>query len=157
MKSLSNLLVEKLKKKRFTISVAESCTGGLLSSNITSIPNVSKVFLLGLVTYSNHSKIKLLKIPRKIIEKYGAVSKEICIKMVKNLNKIAKTDVSISITGIAGPAGGTKGKPVGLAYIGIKTKNKLICKKFLIKKNRRNQIQKEITKKAIKLTFNLLN
>ena len=156
MKSLSNLLVEKLKKKKFTISVAESCTGGLLASNITSIPNVSKVFLLGLVTYSNNSKIKLLMIPRKIIEKYGAVSKEICIKMLKNLNKITKTDVSISITGIAGPAGGTKEKPVGLAYIGIKTKKKIICKKVLIKKSSRNKIQKEITKKAIKLTFNLL-
>jgi len=156
MKYLSNLLVEKLKKKKFTISVAESCTGGLLASNITSIPNVSKVFLLGLVTYSNNSKIKLLKIPRKIIEKYGAVSKQTCVKMVKNLNKIAKTDVSISITGIAGPAGGTKEKPVGLAYIGIKIKKKIICKRVLIKKKRRNQIQKEITKKIIKLTFNLL-
>ena len=97
--SLTQLLVKKLKKKKKTISVAESCTGGLLSSNITSIPNVSKIFLLGLITYSNNSKIKLLKIPKEVIKKYGSVSKQTCIKMVKNLNKMTKSDISISITG----------------------------------------------------------
>ena len=154
--SLTQLLVKKLKKKKKTISVAESCTGGLLSSNITSIPNVSKIFLLGLITYSNNSKIKLLKIPKEVIKKYGSVSKQTCIKMVKNLNKITKSDISISITGIAGPGGGTREKPVGLAYIGIINKNKIICKKILIRKKNRNQIQKEITRKAINFTLNLL-
>lgn len=156
MKSIAKLLVHKLKKKKFTISVAESCTGGLLSSDITSVPDVSSVFLLGLVTYSNNSKIKLLKIPKKIINYHGAVSEQTCIRMVKNLNKITKTDVSIAITGIAGPGGGTKNKPVGLTYIGIKVKKKIICKKFFAKKKNRVKNQREISNKAMKLTFNFL-
>ena len=117
MKKLSQKLVKLLSKKRLKISFAESCTGGLLSSSITSIAGSSKVFTLGLVTYSNQAKIKVLKVPRNIITKYGAVSYETCLTMVKNINKIAKTNISLSITGVAGPKGGTKLKPVGLVYI----------------------------------------
>ena len=108
MKNLTNKVVQKLIKKKLKISFAESCTGGLLSSSITSISGSSKIFNLGLVTYSNKAKINILKVPKKIIDKYGAVSKECCLSMVKNLSKISKANISVSITGIAGPNGGTK-------------------------------------------------
>ena len=120
MKKISQNVVNLLKKKNLKISFAESCTGGLLSSTITSINGSSKVFTLGLVTYSNQAKIKVLKVPKKILVKHGAVSNETCLSMVKQLSKISKTSISVSITGIAGPKGGTKQKPVGLVYIGIK-------------------------------------
>ena len=128
MKNLADKTVQKLIKKKLKISFAESCTGGLLSSSITSISGSSKVFNLGLITYSNKAKIEILKVPKKIISRYGAVSKESCLSMVKNLSKISKANISVSITGIAGPNGGTKLKPVGLVYIGIKKGNKLIIK-----------------------------
>ena len=119
MKKLAQKLVKLLHKKKLKVSFAESCTGGLLSSAITSISGSSKVFTLGLITYSNHSKTNTLKVPKKIIIKYGAVSYETCLSMVKNLNKISKTNISLSITGVAGPKGGTKQKPVGLSLIHI--------------------------------------
>ena len=142
MKKISQRVVKLLSKKRLKISFAESCTGGLLSSSITSINGSSKVFTLGLVTYSNQTKINVLKIPKKIIMKHGAVSYETCLSMVKNLNKISKTNISVSITGVAGPKGGTKQKPVGLVYIGIKKGNKTMVKKFLFKSKKRNSIQR---------------
>ena len=151
MKKLSQKIVRLLTKKRLKISFAESCTGGLLSSSITSISNSSKVFTIGLVTYSNQSKISLLKIPKKIISKHGAVSYKTCLLMVKNLNKISKTNISVSITGIAGPKGGTKEKPVGLVYIGIKKRNKTFIKKFLFKSKKRNLIQESAVNKALNL------
>ena len=120
MKKLSQRIVKLLSKKRLKISFTESCTGGLLSSSITSVSGSSNVFTLGLVTYSNQAKINILKVPKRIIMKHGAVSYEACLSMVKNLYKISKTNISVSITGVAGPKGGTKQKPVGLVYIGIK-------------------------------------
>ena len=125
MKNLSNKVVQKLIKKKLKVSLAESCTGGLLSSSVTSISGSSKIFNLGLVTYSNKAKMDILKVSKKIISKYGAVSKECCLSIVKNLSKISKANISVSITGIAGPNGGTKLKPVGLVYIGIKKGNKI--------------------------------
>jgi len=115
MKKLSKKVVVILRKKRLKISFAESCTGGLLSSTITSFSGSSKVFNLGLVAYSNQSKINILKIPKKNIKKYGAVSYETCLYMVKNLSKISKTNISVSITGIAGPKGGRKKKTCRLS------------------------------------------
>ena len=150
MKNLANKVVQKLIKKKLKISFAESCTGGLLSSSITSINGSSKVFSLGLVTYSNKAKIETLKVPKRVISKYGAVSKECCISMVKSLSKISKTSLSISITGIAGPNGGTKQKPVGLVYIGIKKGNKIIIKEKKFKSKKRNTIQMLTTKEALK-------
>ena len=144
-------LVKKLIKKKLKISFAESCTGGLLSSSITSISGSSKVFTLGLITYSNKSKINILKIPKKIIIKYGSVSYETCLYMVKNLNKIAKTSISISITGIAGPKGGTKKKPVGLVFIGIKKGNKTLVKKHIFENKKRISIQRATVNKALNL------
>ncbi len=151
MKKLSQKIVNVLRKKELKISFAESCTGGLLSSSITSINNSSKVFTIGLVTYSNKSKISLLKVPKKIISKHGAVSYETCLSMVKNLNKISKTNISVSITGIAGPKGGTKKKPVGLVFIGIKKGNKTLVKKYLFKNKKRSSIQRVTVNKALNL------
>ena len=155
MKKLSQKIVKLLSKKKLKISFAESCTGGLLSSSITSINGSSKVFTLGLVTYSNLAKINILKVPKKIIIKYGAVSYETCLSMVKNLNKISKTNISVSITGVAGPKGGTKKKPVGLVYIGVKQGNKTLVKKFLFKNKKRNLIQKITVNKALNLILSL--
>ena len=143
-------------KKRLTISLAESCTGGLLSKNITSVSGSSKVFSLGLIVYSNQSKIKILKIPKKIIKKYGAVSEEVCLLMLKNLNEISKTNISVSITGIAGPSGGTKKKPVGLIFLGIKKDNKFKIKKFVFKNKGREYIQKITVKKSLELILGLI-
>ena len=129
MKNMSKKLVKLLSKKKLKISFAESCTGGLLSSSITSISGSSKVFTVGLVTYSNQAKINILKVPKKVIMKNGAVSYETCLSMVKNLNKISNTSISVSITGVAGPKGGTKEKPVGLVYIGVKKGKKIVLKR----------------------------
>ena len=156
MKNLSKKFVKTLTKKKLTISFAESCTGGLLSSTITSISGSSKIFTVGLITYSNAAKIKLLKVPKKTILKYGAVSYETCHSMVKNLNKISKSSISISITGIAGPKGGTKRKPVGLVYIGVKIGKKIIVKKYIFKKRNRAYIQKSTVSKVLELTTSLI-
>ena len=156
MKAFVKKIVNRLLKKKLTISTAESCTGGLLSSTITSVAGSSKVFKLGLVTYSNQSKIKVLKVLRNIIKKYGAVSEQVCLLMVMNLNKISKTGISISITGIAGPSGGTKKKPVGLVYVGIKKRNKISVKKYSFKNKGRTFIQKAAVNKSLRLILSSL-
>ena len=155
MKIISQKVYKLLSKKKLKISFAESCTGGLLASTITSISGSSKIFSLGLVTYSNKSKIDMLKVPRKIIMKYGAVSYETCLSMVKNLNILSKTNISVSITGIAGPKGGTNDKPVGLVYIGIKKGKKILIKKYLFKSKSRNLIQKATVIKALNLILSI--
>ena len=151
MKKLSQKLVKLLSRKKFKISLAESCTGGLLANSITSISGSSKVFTLGLVTYSNRAKVDILKVPKKIIIKHGAVSYETCLSMVKNLNKISNTSISVSITGVAGPKGGTKQKPVGLVYIGIKKGSKTSVKKYLFRNKKRISIQRASVNKALNL------
>ena len=148
-------LVKKLIKKKLKISLAESCTGGLLASKITSISGASKIFNLGLVTYSNQAKIKILKINKNVIKKYGAVSHECCLAMVNNLSKISKANINVSITGIAGPNGGTKQKPVGLVYIGVKRGNKIQINKCLFKSKKRSSIQKATVKKALGLILRI--
>ena len=156
MKKLSHKIVKLLSKKALNISFVESCTGGLLSNSITSISGSSKVFTLGLVTYSNQSKINILKIPKKIIMKHGAVSYETCLYMVKNLNKISRTNISVSITGVAGPKGGTKKKPVGLVYIGIKKGKKIQINNYLFKNKKRTSFQKTAVNKSLNLILGLL-
>ena len=156
MKKLLQKIVRLLTKKRLKISFAESCTGGLLSHSITSITGSSKVFTIGLVTYSNQSKISILKVPKNIIKKHGAVSYETCLSMVKNLNKISKTNISVSITGIAGPKGGTKKKPLGLVFIGIKKGNKTLVKKYLFKNKKRTSIQRAAVNKALNLILSFI-
>ena len=144
-----------LAKKKLKISFAESCTGGLLASSITSINGASKVFNLGFVTYSNQAKIEVLKVNKNIIRKYGAVSHECCYAMVKNLSKISKANINVSITGIAGPKGATKLKPVGLVYIGVKKGNKIEINKCLFKSKKRSSIQKATVKKALDLIIRI--
>mgnify|MGYP001480514992 FL=1 len=151
MKIISKKVVNLLRKKALKISFAESCTGGLLSSSITSISGSSKVFTLGLITYSNQAKVKLLKVSPNILKKHGAVSYETCLSMVKNLSKISKTNVSISVTGIAGPNGGTRNKPVGMVYIGLKKGTKILVKKFIFKSKKRISIQRSTVNEAFKL------
>ena len=145
------LLHKKLIKRKLTISVAESCTGGLLAHNLTKLPNSSKYFQMGLTTYSNQAKIKILKINKDIIKRYGAVSNECCEAMVKNLSKISRSNINVSITGVAGPGGGTKEKPVGFVYIGIKKGKTLLIKENKFKSKNRNSIQKLTVRSVIKL------
>ena len=156
MNNLANKLVKKLIKKKLKVSFVESCTGGLLSSSITSVSGSSKIFDLGLITYSDKAKVNILKVPNKVIKKFGSVSKECCLSMVKNLSKISKANISISITGIAGPNGGTKLKPVGLVYIGIKKGNKIIAKKNLFKNKNRISIQKITVSTALNIIDNII-
>ena len=156
MNLLVKKIINKLVKKKLKISIAESCTGGMLSSGITSVSGSSKVFTLGLITYSNQSKTKVLKVPKNIIRKYGSVSAPVCLAMVKNLSKISKTNISVSITGIAGPSGGTKIKPVGLVYVGIKKNNKISVKKYLFKNKGRSYIQRSAVNKCLELILNAL-
>jgi len=156
MKTISQKIVRLLKKKKLKISFAESCTGGILSSAITSVNGSSKVFKLGLVAYSNQSKTKVLRIPKKIIKKYGSVSYQVCLAMVKNVSKIGETSMSVAITGIAGPSGGTKIKPVGLVYVGIKRGNKVEVKKYLFKNNGRTYIQEAAVNKSLRLILSFL-
>ena len=155
MKELSIKVINLLRKKKFKISFAESCTGGMLASSITAIRGSSKIFTLGLITYSNKSKINILKVRRNIIIKHGAVSYETCLSMVKNLSLMSKTHVSVSITGVAGPGGGTKSKPVGLVYIGVKKGKKILIKKYLFKSKKRKVIQRSSVNKALNLVLSI--
>ena len=154
--TLNKRIVSLLTKKKLKIATAESCTGGMLSSAITSVSGSSKIFLMGLITYSNQAKINILRVPHKVIKKYGAVSVNCCLSMVNNLSKISKSKVCVSITGIAGPKGGSKLKPVGLVYIGVKIGKKVVINKYLFKNNGRIFIQKQTVKKSLSLLEKLI-
>ena len=154
--SLNKKIILLLKRKKLGLAIAESCTGGMLSSSIVSVSGSSKVFTMGLVTYSNQAKTSILKVPQKIIKKYGAVSVQCCLAMVKNLSKISKSKVCVSITGVAGPKGGSKQKPVGLVYIGIKIGKKVIINKSNFKNKGRVFIQKQTVKKSLNLLEKLI-
>ena len=154
--NLNQKIVANLIKKKLNVSFVESCTGGLLSSSITSVSGSSKIFSMGLITYSNQSKIAILKISKNIIQKYGSVSAQCCLSMLNNLNKISKSKVCISITGIAGPRGGTRQKPVGLVYIGIKIGKKVFINKCNFKNKGRIYIQKQTVKKSLNLLLKLI-
>ena len=156
MFKISKQIINLLKKKKINISVAESCTGGLLSSAITSISGSSKIFTMGLVTYSNQAKINILKVPKKVIQNHGAVSLQCCLSMVNNLSKISKSEINVSITGVAGPSGGSKQKPVGLVYIGIKNKKKVMVNKCSFKNKGRLYIQRATVNKALNLILRLI-
>ena len=151
-----NKLHKKLIKKKTTISVVESCTGGLLSSKLTKLSGSSKYFKMGLITYSNNAKINILNVNKKVIDKYGAVSQECCKSMVENLSKLSKSKINVSITGVAGPKGGTKYKPIGLVFIGIKTGNKIFITKNLFGKKKRSIIQNNTVKKCINLLIKII-
>ena len=154
--SLNKKIISLIKRKKMKLAIAESCTGGMLSSTITSVSGSSKVFRMGLVTYSNQAKTSILKVPQKIIKKNGAVSVQCCLAMVNNLSKISKSKVCVSITGIAGPKGGSKQKPVGLVYIGIRVGKKVIVNKCNFKNKGRAYIQIQTVKKSLNLLFRLI-
>ena len=154
--SLNKKIISLIKRKKMKLAVAESCTGGMLSSAITSVSGSSKVFTMGLVTYSNQAKKSILKVPKKIIKQYGAVSGQCCLAMVNNLSKISSSKACVSITGIAGPKGGSKQKPVGLVYIGIKIGKKVMINKCNFKNKGRNFIQKQTVKKSLNLLAQLI-
>ena len=155
--ALNKTIVSLLKRKKLKIAFAESCTGGMLSSAITSVSGSSKVFTMGLVTYSNQAKIDILKVPKKIIKKFGAVSVQCCLAMVNNLSKMSKSKICVSITGIAGPKGGSKQKPVGLVYIGIRFGKKVVVNKCYFKGKGRAYIQRQTVKKSLNLLLKLVN
>ena len=156
MTAIAQKIVKLLRKKKLKISFAESCTGGMLSSAITSIKGSSKVFNLGLVVYSNQSKIKVLRVSKNIIKKYGSVSYQVCLAMVKNVSRISSANISVSITGIAGPSGGSKEKPVGLVFVGIKKDNRIVVKRYLFKNKGRAYIQKATVNKVLRSILNFL-
>ena len=149
-------IIKKLIKKKITISIAESCTGGRLASEFTSVKDSSKIFEFGLVSYSNKSKVNILKIPKNILKKYGSVSKEVCLIMLQNQAKLGRADISIAITGIAGPGGGTKKKPIGLVFVGIKKARTIIIKKCFFKNKGRSYIQKAAINKSFTLVSGFL-
>ena len=154
--SLNKKIISIIKRKKMKLSIAESCTGGMLSSAITSVSGSSKVFSMGLVTYSNQAKTSILKVPQKLIKKNGAVSVQCCLAMVNNLSKISKSKICVSITGIAGPKGGSKQKPVGLVYIGIRVGKKVVVNKCNFKNKGRIFIQKQTVKKTLNLLAQLI-
>ena len=154
--NLNKKIISLIKKKRMKLAIAESCTGGMLSSAITSVSGSSKIFTMGLVTYSNQAKTVILKVPQKIIKKYGAVSVQCCLAMVNNLSKISKSKVCVSITGIAGPRGGSKKKPVGLVYVGIRVGKKVVVNKYNFKNKGRTYIQRQTVKKSLNLLSQLI-
>ena len=144
--------IDKLIKKNISISVAESCTGGLIANTITKYSGVSKIFSYGIVTYSNNAKSKYLSVSKTNLSKFGAVSKEVAEDMINGLYENERTKICISTTGIAGPNGGTKLKPVGLVYIGIKINNKNYIFKKIYKGNRL-----DIQKKTRDFIFRKIN
>ena len=154
--SLNKKIISLIQRKRMKLAIAESCTGGMLSSAITSVSGSSKIFTLGLVTYSNQAKTSILKVPQKLIKKNGAVSVQCCLAMVNNLSKISKSKICVSITGIAGPKGGSKQKPVGLVYIGIRVGKKVVVNKCNFKNKGRIFIQKQTVKKTLNLLVQLI-
>ena len=148
-------IINELIKRNFSISVAESCSGGQLSSTITKVAGVSKIFNMGIITYSNLAKINLLKVPISKIIKHGAVSKEVALSMVLNLAKLSKSKICISTTGISGPSGGSKNKPVGLVYIGIKfNKQVFVVKNIFI--GDRKKIQNDTVNCALQTIKELI-
>jgi len=147
---LARKIAKLLLDKKMTIAVAESCTGGLISHTLTNISGSSKYFKLGLVVYSNQEKSKILKINNKQIKRFGAVSKETALLMAKRVKELARVDIGISATGIAGPSGGSKSKPVGTVFIGIACKNHVSAKKFLFK-GTRLEIKNQTKNKALLL------
>ena len=148
-------LGRKLKRKKFTLAIAESCTGGLLASRITDVAGSSSYFKLGVVAYSNEFKKKILKVPPKALDEFGAVSGIVAHQMAKSIMKIAKSDIGVGITGIAGPSGGTKDKPVGLVYISIVFKKKNLIE-YKIFKGTRTNIKKKVVDRVFKIIDEIL-
>ena len=154
--SVVSKTIKYLLDKNISVSTAESCTGGLLAAEFTAVSGISKIYKTGLITYSNESKIKNLKVKPSTIKRYGAVSRQVCAQMCLHLHKISKSQLTFSTTGVAGPNGGTKEKPVGLVYIGLTKKNKTIVSKNYFEKKDRKSIQNKTVEKCIKLIQDII-
>ncbi|MFH1359818.1 MAG: CinA family protein [Candidatus Omnitrophota bacterium] len=152
---LEEKIAKKLLSKGKTLSLAESCTGGFLANQLTNIPGSSRFFVLSCVTYSNKSKEMLLGVPKKLIQRHGAVSQAVAEKMAKNVRRILKTDFGLAITGIAGPSGGTKTKPIGLTYIALATKDKVECHRYIFEGGRLC-VKSKAAKSALRLLLRFL-
>ena len=151
----SGILFHNCLERQLTVTTAESCTGGMIASSIVSISGSSAIFKSSVVTYSNDMKSKILNIPLKLINENGAVSKIIAYTMAYNVLDLMNSDLSIAVTGIAGPDGGTKNKPVGLVHIGIGTKKNIVTKRYLFKGNRL-KVRQETTLEALKLSNKII-
>ena len=151
----AELLYNNCAKKGIFITTAESCTGGLIASSIVSISGSSNIFKSSFITYSNQMKTKLLNIDSEIIEINGAVSEIVATKMAKNILDVLEADISIAVTGIAGPGGGSKNKPVGLVWIAIGNKDLTITEKFLFIGNRLD-VRQKTTLEALKLANSVI-
>lgn len=141
-----------LLSRSLTISAAESCTGGLLSSLLTSLPGSSAYFILGTVVYSNRAKTRLLDISPGMLKKHGAVSDPVCRAMAARVRALAKTDFGVGITGIAGPGGAVAGKPAGTVYISVQTPRASTCRRFVFKGSRAS-VRKQACAMALAMTF----
>ena len=152
---LEKIIGKLLNDQSMTLATAESCTGGLVSHRLTNVPGSSEYYVGGIVSYSNDVKAETLGVSKTILEEQGAVSKETACEMAENIRSKLSADLGLSITGIAGPAGGTKQKPVGLVYIGVKKGNKIKINKCLFKSKKRSSIQKATVKKALDLILRI--
>ena len=153
--SLEQRVAKILTRKKMTLSTAESCSGGLLAHRLTNIPGSSNFFKMGVITYANDAKQKLLRVPARFLKNYGAVSAEVALAMAEGVRRILKTDFGVAITGIAGPTGATKNKPVGLVFIAVSAKQRCLCKKFLLK-GKRIKIKSSAITRALRLLLTLL-
>jgi len=156
MKNIEIQLVELLIEKKMKIATAESCTGGLIAQKITSVPGASECFDCGVVTYSNEQKHKLLGVEKETLKQYGAVSEQTALEMCKGVRTLAEADFGISVTGIAGPGGGTPEKPVGTVWIGICGKNIHKAERFVFDGDR-NQVRESTAKTALGIIMDALN
>lgn len=154
--SLETKIIRLLTKKNLTLSTAESCTGGLLAHRLTNVPGSSKVFKLGLVLYSNEAKLLLVNVPKVRLETFGAVSTPVALTMARGVRRLMNSDFGIAITGIAGPTGGSKAKPVGLTYIAVSGPQGAPCVRYLFKGSRR-KIKSQAATQALKLLWSSLN
>jgi len=147
---LEEEILKKFTQQGQTLAIAESCTGGLIGDRLTNMAGASAFFLLGIIAYDNAAKTKILGIPSAFFKKHGAVSRAVASAMAQGVRKILKTDYGLSVTGIAGPGGGSKSKPIGLVFISVSTKQKTIVKKFLFK-GTRLAIKNEAAQAALKM------
>ena len=155
MKTKAYELVNLLKEKGLKISTAESCTGGMISSSIVDIDGASAVLDESHVTYTNEAKMKYLNVKKETLDSYGAVSRQTVKEMIQGLQKLSGADVSLAVSGLAGPTGGTKEKPVGLVYIGCNLQGKCKVEEHIFKGDRIG-IRQETTKRAIELAIEML-
>ena len=143
-------LFELLKEKNLKISTAESCTGGMIGASLTSIPGISSYYEYGFVTYSNEAKQKLIGVKEETLKEFGAVSAQVVLEMAQGALKVSGSDIAVSVSGIAGPGGGTKEKPVGLVYIGLAFKDKKLFSKFIFKGNR-DEVRQQTVNMALEM------